>query len=146
MGRCYASIVVNAPIDRVWKALRDFHRMAWAQGVIETLDAVGSLKGDQVGAKRILNGLFHETLLGLSDVDKTIQYSIDDGPGPLAKANVQRYVGTVRLHPVAVGEGTFVEWSSDFEANEGAKITDFCLPIYHQLLKALKKGFQPATA
>ncbi len=146
MGRCYASIVVNAPTERVWKLIRDFHRMTWAQGVIETLDAVGPLKGDQVGAQRILNGLFHETLLGLSDVDMTIQYSIDDGPEPLTKTNVQRYVGTVRLHPVAVGGGTFVEWQSDFEANEGAKITSFCMPIYHELLKALKKTFQSATA
>ena len=67
---CYNSCVVNAPVDRVWTALRDFHDMSWAPQVITSFEKVGDATGDQIGAKRLLNGVFHETLRGLDDTDR----------------------------------------------------------------------------
>ena len=45
---CYNSIVVNAPVDKVWAAMRDFHDMSWASGVIEKVDPVGDRQRESV--------------------------------------------------------------------------------------------------
>lgn len=138
MGQCYNTIVVNAPVDRVWSTVRDFHDLSWAKGVIESLEVVGDKKGDQIGARRLLNGAFHETLLELSDIEHRIQYRIDDGPGPIAKDAVRNYIGTLRLLPVTSDDRTFVEWTSRYDSPDSAAVGEFCNPIYQAFLKALK--------
>ena len=141
MGKCYNTVIVNAPVEKVWAALRNFHDLSWAKGVIEKLDVVGDLKGDQVGAKRVLNGAFHETLQGLDDLKRTFQYTIDDGPGPVAKDAVRNYVGTVRVSPVTANNTTFVEWASRYDSPKDSEVGEFCNPIYQALLGALEKHF-----
>ncbi|MEE9285420.1 MAG: SRPBCC family protein [Dehalococcoidia bacterium] len=140
MGKTYQSIVVNGPVDKVWAALRDFHDMSWAPNVIKKVTVVGDKKGDQVGARRLLNDVFHETLLDVSDADRTVRYSIDDGPSPISKDDVKGYVGMVRVSPVTEGGATFVEWSSSWEA-KGNVAEEFCHGIYVALLNDLKKTF-----
>jgi hypothetical protein len=137
---CYNSCVVQGPVDKVWSALRNFHDMSWAAGVIEKLEPVGETGGTRIGARRILNGVFPETLLALDDVNRELKYSIDDGPGPVAKDQVAGYVGTVRVFPVTDGNGTFVEWSSSWQDSKGG-VKEFCDPIYQALLGALQKHF-----
>ena len=142
MGRTYQSVTIKAPVDKVWQRIRDFHDLSWGAGVIEKLDVVGALKGDQIGAKRVLNGTFHETLRGLSDLDHTIRYTIDDAPGtPVAKTDVQNYVGEVRLFSVTEENATFVEWSSTWD-NNAAACSEFCHGVYVALLGTLKKSFE----
>ena len=138
MGKTYQSIVVNGSIEKVWERIRNFHDASWAPNVVTKMTVVGSLKGDQVGAQRVLNDAFHETLLELSDVKHRIRYSIDDGPSPVSKNDVKEYVGSVRLLPVTEGESTFVEWSSSWQAND-QPAAEFCHGIYVALLKDLKK-------
>ena len=137
---CYNSIVVDAPVDRVWAALRNFHDLSWSKQVVETVDVVGEQKGDQIGAQRVLNGVFHETLLGLNDVDHSIRYSIDDGPDKVSKDNVSGYVGTVKVTPVTDNNTTYVEWTSSWETSGGG-VAEFCNPIYRALLADLKAHF-----
>ncbi len=139
---CYNSCVVNAPVDRVWTALRDFHDMSWAPQVITSLEKVGDATGDQIGAKRLLNGVFHETLRGLDDTDRVVTYSIDDGPDAVSKDNVGGYVGVVRVFSVTDGDATFVEWSSSWQNSQGG-VKEFCDPIYKALLDSLKQHFAP---
>lgn len=69
MPQCYQSIIVDAPIDKIWKTLKDFHDMSWASGVIHFCEPVGPKAGTEVGAKRVLNKTFHETLLECNDAD-----------------------------------------------------------------------------
>ena len=90
--------------------------------------------------KRILNEAFHETLLSLDDSGRTFSYSIDDGPGPVAKENVTRYVGTVEMSTVE--GGTLVVWRSEFESGTDNEVTAFCDPIYQALLGALKASLE----
>ena len=137
---CYNTTVVKAPLDQVWKALRDFHDLSWAVGVIENTEIVGEVPADQVGAKRVLNGAFHETLLSLDDERYSLQYQITDGPGPLSKEKVQSYIGQVRISPVTDEDFTFVEWTSTWESSEGG-VAEFCNPVYGALLGALKASF-----
>ena len=86
---CINSIVVSASVEKVWARLRDFHDLSWSPNVIENAEVVGDVPGNQIGAKRVLNGVFHETLLGLDDNARTVRYSIDDGPGAVSKGSVQ---------------------------------------------------------
>ena len=140
MGKTYQSIVINAPVEKVWEKLSDFHDMSWASGVIEKCGPVGKLNGNQIGTKRLLNDAFHETLLEVSQVDRTIKYSIDDGPSPVSKNDVKEYIGAIRLSPITEDNTTFVEWSSSWHGNDAAA-SDFCHNIYVALLGALKKSF-----
>jgi len=134
---CYNSTVVDHSVDEVWSKIRDFHDLGWAAGVIETVDKVGEAAGDQIGAKRVLNGAFHETLRALDDVDHVIRYSIDDGPGAVAKDAMLGYVGQVRLLAVSDTNQTFVEWSSTWVSATG-DVKAFCDPIYQAALGEMK--------
>ncbi|MGQ0735245.1 MAG: SRPBCC family protein [Acidobacteriota bacterium] len=129
MGRTYQSIVINAPAETVWGAIRNFHDMGWAPNVITGVGVVGDKKGNEVGARRVLNGVFHETLLEVKDEDRTFAYSIDDGPSPLSKTEISNYVGRVSVRPVTEGRGAFVEWSSQWERNDKAT-AEFCHGVY----------------
>ncbi|MHC4119881.1 MAG: SRPBCC family protein [Planctomycetota bacterium] len=141
MGKCYNSVVIDAPCRKVWETIRNFHDLAWAAGVITSVEAEGDFKGDQIGARRVLNGAFHETLLTLDENERTFSYSIDDGPEPLAKGTFTSYVGSVRVLPVTENATTFVEWQSTYESADDSAIADFCNPIYVALLDAMKKHF-----
>ena len=142
MGRTYQSIVINAPVEKVWRAIRNFHDMGWAPNVITSLDAVGGKKGTEVGAGRVLNKAFHETLLEVKEDDRTFAYSIDDGPSPVSKADVSNYVGRVSVRPITEGGGAFVEWSSTWQKND-APASEFCHGIYVALLGDMKKSLEP---
>lgn len=141
MPRCYQSIVIAAPIERVWQTIENFHDFSWAGGVIERCEAVGDLGAFEVGAKRILNGVFHETLLECNAAEYRIRYSIDDGPSPVSPQEVKHYVGTLQLRPVTLGNATFVEWSSSWES-QSEEARDFCHQIYVALLKTLAQRLE----
>lgn len=141
MGKCYNSIVVDAPCEKVWETIRKFHDLSWAAGVVAGVEIKGDLKGDQIGAKRIINDAFHETLLTLDDDRRTFSYSIDDGPDPLAEGTFSNYVGSVAVSPVTENNTTFVEWQSTYESANDSAIADLCNPIYVALLGAMKRHF-----
>jgi len=141
MGKCYNSATVNASSDQVWKAIRNFHDMSWASNVITQVDEVGPADGVTPGAGRVLNGMFHETLLTFDEENKLFTYSIDDGPGAVAKDSVKNYIGRVRVLPVTHDNTAFVEWHSTYESPDEQAVGDFCNPIYHALLSELKSHF-----
>ena len=136
MGKCYNTIEINASIQDVWQTISNFHDMSWAKGVITSLDKVGNKSALEIGAKRILNEAFHETLVTLDHEKYTFSYTIDDGPGPVACNAVNNYIGKVTL---SEKNGLcLVEWSSTFESANDDSVSDFCNPIYQALLGALK--------
>ena len=137
---CFNAVVVDAPADDVWRSIRDFHDGSAFPNVIESLEVVGEKAGTEVGAKRILNGGFHETLLGLDDANRTFRYRIDDGPEAVSKDNVTGYVGEVSVQPVTDTNSAYVTWSSDWESSGGG-VKEFCDPIYAALLQDLKAYF-----
>lgn len=137
MGTCNNKIEVGAPIEKVWSTISDFHDLSWASGVITSVEKIGDNKGKELGAKRILNEAFNETLTKLDPDNFTFSYSIDDGPGPVAKDAVRNYIGVVKLRNS--GGGTLVEWGSSFESDNADEVTEFCDPIYQALLAALKE-------
>ena len=141
MGKLYNSTVVATDINNVWETIKNFHNLSWAKPVIKKTEKVGGLAGNQVGAKRIINYTFHETLLSLDEDKYEFTYSIDDGPGPVARDSVSNYIGKVVLYPVTDTNETFVEWTSSFESPSDNEVSEFCNPIYTSLLRALKAKF-----
>ena len=141
MGQTQQSITINTPVDRVWKAIRNFHNLNWAPNVIANIELVGDAPGDHEGAGRVLNGVFHETLLSLDDEKRTFSYSIEDGPSPVSKNDVKNYVCRVEINPGPGKKGTVVEWSSTWEDNDEAAY-QFCHGIYMALLADMKKTLE----
>lgn len=138
MGSTYHSAVIAAPVDRVWPALRDFHDVSWAGGVLTRCEPVGDRRGDQVGARRILNGLFHETLVGLDDRDRTMRYRIDDAPSPVSPREVHDFVARLHVAPITASGETLVELSASWDgADEPAR--DFAGGIYDAILADLRR-------
>ena len=135
---CFNSIVVAAPADRVWAALRKFHDLSWSANVVTSVEGEGD--PEQPGAKRVLNGVFFETLLSLDDDARVMRYSIDDGPDAVSKDRVSGYVGKIRVEPVTADDSTFVLWTSSWKT-DGGGVEDFCNPIYRALLNDLKEHF-----
>jgi len=129
------SKVINATIDTVWGNFRDFHDISWAAKVLASCEKVGDVSGAEVGAKRIVNGAFHETLREINPSGYSVVYSIDDGPSPLSKDEVSNYTGTIQLTPAEDG-GTLVEWISCWESNSDDAV-EFCHGVYSALLKEL---------
>lgn len=135
------SIVINAPVAEVWNRFSNFHDLSWAPNVITGVDMIGTVDGNSGGAKRILNGVFHETLIEMNNDEYNLKYSIDDGPSPVSKDEVDNYVGVVKLSPAEEGSGTLVEWTSSWES-KGDDAVEFCHGIYVALLGELERSFK----
>lgn len=109
----YISDVINAPIEKVWKVMRDFNDMpsyhpAILKSIIESED-----RSDRVGCVRRLtlgDGFVRERLLCIDDGNYAFTYEIIEGTLP-----VRGYVAGVKLHRVTEGNRTFAEWWADFE-------------------------------
>ncbi len=71
MGDLSNTIEIKAPVPKVWETIRDFHDMSWAPGVITDVKKVGNKNGSEIGAQRILNDAFHETLIKLDSKGHT---------------------------------------------------------------------------
>jgi len=141
MGKTHQTIEISAPVDQVWGTIRDFHDLSWAPNVVNNVESIGEKPGDEVGAIRVLNGVFHETLQSLDDEERTFSYSIDDGPAPVSKDDVKNYVGRVNVRQAAQGDSTVVEWSSAWQDNDEAA-AEFCHGIYVALLQDMKKSLE----
>jgi hypothetical protein len=133
-------VVVNAPAGEVWRLIRNFHDMSWTKAV-SSLEPVGDARSDQAGAKRILNGGFHETLLGINDLDHVFHYQITDGPSPVSPDDLKFYYGTVSVLPVTDGNASYVSWVTHFESNNVSAAHEFCDPFYKAFLGDLKTHF-----
>ncbi len=138
---CYNSAVVNASASEVFDTINNFHDLSWAKNVITKLDVKGNKKGDEVGAQRVLNDAFHETLLSVDNVARIFTYSIDDGPGPVSNDNVDGYIGEVSVLPITENNTALVIWSSRWNSSKDGGVADFCNPIYHAILQDLKSYF-----
>ena len=103
MPSTYQSLVINASINDIWDKLSNFHELSWANKVLPSVEKVGDKNGNEVGAKRVLNGAFHETLIESNQSMYSLKYSIDDGPSPVSRNEVSNYLA---LSALSVGMGS----------------------------------------
>lgn len=109
--------------------------------MIKTNQIIGTVSGDEVGVKRILNDVFHETLVEYRPGSYYLKYSIDDGPSPVSCDEVSNYYGIVQLTRLPGDEGTQVEWSSSWDSKSKDAV-EFCHTIYLALLSDLSDYYQ----
>lgn len=140
MPKVYNSIIVAASIERVWSRICDFHEFSWAPSVIVSCEKVGEGDGYTIGAKRLLNGLFLDTLIAYSAIEKRMMYSMDEGPPPVSSREIHEYVGNLHLLPLTADNTTFVEWSGSWEAGTPAAV-EYMNKVYRFLLCDLAAEF-----
>lgn len=115
MVKVRRSTIIDAPVDEVWRILRDFNGHADWHPAVAASAIEGNKAADEVGCVRRFRladgGELREQLLALSDRDRSFTYCILQAPMPL-----RDYVATVTLRPVTDGRRTYWEWRSQFEA------------------------------
>lgn len=125
MPRSYASTVVPAEPDAVWSFLRDFDATPQYVEAITASEILDGKPADQVGCERLLTladgSPVRETLVTLSDLDRSYTYQLTEGPFPFT-----RYYSTIRITPVTSDGTSFVEWWAvyDCEAAEEKAMED----------------------
>jgi len=109
------SVVIDAPIAKVWAALRRFDGVVnWNPGVTAAVLESGS--ATEVGAVRkldIVDGtVFRETLLAHSDLEHFYTYDIIESPLPC-----HNYVSCHRLIEITDGNRTLGIWQGEFDCD-----------------------------
>jgi hypothetical protein len=115
MGRAYASAIIEAPVETVWGAIRDFGALAAWHPALTLSGIEGGGDPDVVGCIRKLElqggGAARERLLMLDDSRYTFSYNFETPAFP-----IDNYVATVELIPVTNGDKTFAQWTGTFDA------------------------------
>ncbi|MCY4452422.1 MAG: SRPBCC family protein [Immundisolibacterales bacterium] len=118
MVRVVRSTVLDAPVDAVWRIVRDFNGHDRWHPIVERSVLEEGRRTDQIGAVRnftIRSGeRVREVLLSLSDRERHLRYAIVESELPL-----RDYVAEFRLRPVTDGDRTFWTWSSRFRTPPG---------------------------
>jgi hypothetical protein len=144
MPRVYNSIIVPAPIEQVWSRINDFHDFSWAPSLIASCEKVGGGGGSSVGAQRLLNGVFLDTLVAYSMIERRMMYSMDEGPSPVSSREIRGYVGDLHLLPVTAASATFAEWTGTWDTWEGGgeAAVPYMNDVYRSLLLDLAASFE----
>jgi uncharacterized protein YndB with AHSA1/START domain len=120
MAKAFASTIINAPIEAVWHAVRDFNALPSWVPVIARSEIEDGLDPDVVGCVRSLylqDGTHvRERLLELDDSRCLFSYNFERPAFP-----VSDYVATFVLMPVTNGDRTFAQWSATFEEAPGER-------------------------
>ncbi len=145
------STVLDAPIDDVWRILRDFNgHDRWHPAVAESrlagarfTDQVGSLRDFRLtGGERV-----KEQLLSLSDKNRSFSYAIVESDVPL-----NDYVAHVALKPVTDGRRTFWDWRSKFRPPAGREqelaqlVAEGVYDAGFEAIRALVSGAQRSSS
>lgn len=114
MARAYASTIIDAPVEAVWDAVRDFNALpAWVPAV-ERSEIEDGLPSDAVGCVRNFRmrdgGQVRERLLALDDSRYRFAYNFETPAFP-----VTEYLAEFELIPVTNGDRTFAQWSAGFD-------------------------------
>lgn len=109
--------VINAPIEKVWRYIRDFSALASWHPRIKASAIENNYPEDKVGAIRLVilgnNATARERLTCHNDQKYIQSYTFEAVPFP-----VENYEGTIALTSEDDGHTTFT-WSSKFKCPEG---------------------------
>lgn len=138
----HESIIIQAPVDKVWEAVRDFDGLAtwhpmFSSGVIK------SGTNNEPGAVRTMTvkdgPSFDEELLTFDEAGRKFTYRLID-PVPLP---VSEYTGAFQV--VAVKRGTTaILWSSAYRNNSDGKMKDEEVIAF--INGAFRAGLEPLKA
>jgi hypothetical protein len=140
MPKIYNSIIVPAPVEQVWSRISNFHDFSWAPSLVMACEKVGEGDGRTVGTRRRLNGVFLDTLIAYSAIEKRIMYSLDEGPSPVSSKEIRNYIGDLQLLPITSGNMTFAQWSASWDSANAAAVK-YMNDVYRALLADLAAEF-----
>jgi ligand-binding SRPBCC domain-containing protein len=109
------SVVIDAPIDRVWRAVRRFDGVAdWNPGVTAaTMESGSSTAVGSVRKLDIVDGsVFRETLLAHSDLEYFYTYDILESP-----LDCRNYIACHRFIEITEGNQTLGIWEGEFDCD-----------------------------
>jgi Polyketide cyclase / dehydrase and lipid transport len=116
--RVIRSIIIDAPVDRLWAVLRDFNAHDQYHPIVVQSAIERGYSADKVSCVRrftLKDGSeLREQLLSLSDLEMSMSYCLLETPIPLFN-----YVAHVRLLPVTDGNRSFWHWESRFTTPAG---------------------------
>jgi len=134
------STVIDAPLEEVWRVLRDFNSHALWHPAIAASVIEGDEPADRIGCVRhfrLRDGAeMREQLLALAEQSHSFTYCILDSTIPLLG-----YVATVTLKRVTDGNRTFWDWRSSFDTPPGqqARLAEL---VAENVYEALFAGLQ----
>jgi hypothetical protein len=113
MAAVLVSSVIEAPLARVWGAVRRFDAVAeWLPFVASSPIEDGGAP-TAVGSVRVVTetggAVFREVLVAHSDADRSYSYTFVGSPIP-----VREHRTTLAFRPITDGDRTLGEWSSRF--------------------------------
>ncbi len=114
-NKVWTSRVIRAPIDNVWRVMRDFAGMGAWHSDITKMHMLGGVRSDKVSGVRDFyfgDGHLNEELLHLCDRTRSFSYRITKCEIPWIN-----YVSGPRLWPVTAGNVTFGVWTGDWDAS-----------------------------
>ena len=114
MIKVMASSVISAPIDQVWKVVRDYNGLPnWSPAIVKSRIEDGGA-ADRISTVRALEfadgGKLREVLLALSDTEYSVTYAIIESELPITN-----YRSTIQLQPITDGDRTYITWSGEFD-------------------------------
>lgn len=143
MAKVTVSSVIDAPVEDVWKVIRDFNGLpSWHPRMVESHIEDG-LAADKIGCVRnfklVSGATLREKLTDFSDADYRVSYSIMETPQPLTN-----HKATLQLRRVTDGNRTYAEWSASFDAapEEADKLAEgMGANVFQGGFNALKERF-----
>jgi hypothetical protein len=115
MPSVFTSTVVAKDAETVWALLRPFDALpAWANPALKVV-IINGKSPTEVGAVRSITaadgGVFIETLVQISDRERSYSYVIDQSP-----LIVSSYFATVTVREVTDTGASFVTWQATFDS------------------------------
>ena len=112
--KVFKSIVINAPLGKVWAVARDFVASGRLMAGVTRCELAEGLSAETLGCVRyrgMANGsAFREVLVALSDAETYLRYEMVESPLPM-----HDFVATLRFYAVTEGGGTFGVFSAEFD-------------------------------
>jgi len=114
-NKVWTSRALKAPVEEVWKVMRDFAGMGGWHDEITKMHMLKRQRSDKVGGIRDFyfgDGHLNEELLHLCDITRSFSYRITKSEIPW-----MNYVSGPRLWPVTADNTTFAVWTGDWTAS-----------------------------
>ncbi|MFJ9610890.1 SRPBCC family protein [Kitasatospora sp. NPDC101176] len=113
MAGTKVSTVVEAPAERVWALVRDFHGLGGWHPHLPESRLGNELTGNTIGSVRVFGFdgvMLRETLLAYDEEARSYTYGFPDGTFGL-----DRYRATLRVTEITELRASFVEWTARYD-------------------------------
>lgn len=147
MSQVKVTVVVNAPVERIWGIIHKFDDLRWAHA--PPVAITNGKAANEVGAVRQFHAgdkTLSETLVQYSEEPRSYSYTIHPTDCSLLPAPILRYKGTLSAEPVTDTNQTVVTWESSFYAGsqlETEQVHAFAHSLFENGLKHLKRAVEP---